>query len=171
MIPLGRGKVAVEYNVDPEAFYLQQYVLFLVLHESLLYPSPKGNQISVQISVFTGAFYLFLTLCKLNHRVWTSLGLVSFRSGFFWVWTSLGLVSFLFSFNIMFVRVTIIDMRGNGLFCFFATQYSIIWVCHKSLIFSILEEHLDCFSLGIFHVILLWSSLTVFGVHIFMCIC
>ena len=41
-------------------------------------PFPKA--IAVQISVFIDSFYLFLTLCKLIHRIRTSLGLVSFAS-------------------------------------------------------------------------------------------
>lgn len=69
----------VEYNnADPQAFCLQTRFSPQCAKSPYYVPLPKA--IAVQISVFIDLFYLFLTLCKLIHRIWTSLGLVSFAS-------------------------------------------------------------------------------------------
>lgn len=55
-------------------------------------------------------------------------------------------------------------MRGDSLF---SLLHSISWY-EYTIIYSVLEEYLDCFSFGLFHIILFWTSLHIFLVHILM---
>lgn len=113
MIPKGRGKTA--YSTTMLALRLFIYINFFFLITSTAIVSLVSLSQRLLTSIFIDSFYLFFwPLYKLNHQVCTALVLVSFvdhcvcQSHCFWY--------------------------ERWQFIFIATQYSIIWIYHNSLI-------------------------------------